>query len=164
MRRRDFLAASSTGIALLSAGCVSSMGLGAGGATTESDHGTDTFTDRPTRTTPRIPNVDFTIVRTDDGRVKVVHMEGLQVERNVTATVGVTVDGEAVPVVDDNDESHTYFAARESALAADETAATPFPISVGNRVFVDAPTEATVAVTWVGAEGRTAVLETKTVE
>ncbi|WP_435335051.1 hypothetical protein [Haloarchaeobius sp. TZWWS8] len=162
MNRRDFLAAASTGIALSAAGCVSTMGLG--GTAPETDRRTETATDRPTPTTPRIPNVDFRIVRTNEGTVKIVHMEGRQVRRSVTSTVEVTVDGETVAVVDESGTEHAYFAARETALDESETAATPFPISVGNRVFVDAPENASVAVVWTGTEGETSVLETKTVE
>jgi hypothetical protein len=142
--------------------------MGVGGGSPETDVPTESETKTPTKTqsptTRPAPNMDFRIQRVPDGSVKVVHMEGKQVEDDVTEKVIVTVNGEQVPMVDEHGTEHDYFVADDTALGGDETAATPYPISVGNRVFVDAPANATVAVVWFGEGGRTKTLEEKTIE
>ncbi|WP_439025754.1 hypothetical protein [Haloarchaeobius sp. DT45] len=164
MRRRTLLASASTGIALLSAGCATTVSVddspGATGAPDETDESTTPST---VRTTQYAPNMDFRIVRVDDETVKLVHMEGKQVEDDVTKKVTVSVDGQQVPVVDEAGAEHEYMVADDDALGEGESAATVYPVSTGNRFYVSAPDDAAVAVVWYGEDGRVAVLEEKQV-
>ncbi|MCT9096030.1 hypothetical protein [Haloarchaeobius sp. HME9146] len=167
MRRRALLANVSTGIALLSAGCATTVSVDdqPGGSPGSGDtEATDGATTTSPQTTQYAPNMDFRIVRVDDETVKLVHMEGKQVEDDVTEKVTVSVDGQQVPVVDEAGTGHEYMVADDTALGADESAATTYPVSTGNRFFVEASGAATIAVVWYGEDGRTAVLEAKTVE
>ncbi|WP_267642726.1 hypothetical protein [Haloarchaeobius amylolyticus] len=164
MRRRTLLSGAATGIALLSAGCTTSVSVDDPGASGTDDETTDPATDTMAPTTQYAPNMDFRIVRSDAETVKLVHMEGKQVEDDVTEKVTVTVDGEPVPVLDESGTEHEYLVADDSALGENESAATTYPVSTGNRIFVEASAGSQVAVVWYGEDGRTAVLEEETVD
>ncbi|WP_435317712.1 hypothetical protein [Haloarchaeobius sp. TZWSO28] len=166
MRRRALLTNVSTGIAILSAGCATTVSVDdqpGGSAGSGDTDATDGATTTSARTTQYAPNMDFRIVRLDDETVKLVHMEGKQVEDEVTEKVTVSVEGQRVPVLDEAGAEHEYLVADDTALGAGESAATTYPVSTGNRFFVEASGAATIAVVWYGEDGRVAVLEEKQV-
>ncbi|WP_435360788.1 hypothetical protein [Haloarchaeobius sp. DFWS5] len=168
MQRRTFIAAAATGLGALSAGCMGADNADSTG-TSETDDGTGTDQTDGTSTgtettTGGSSSADIVISSTDSGQVKVVHMGGAQVTADEAKTVSVTVDGEAATLVGRDGNEHAYFAAKESALGSEETAATNFPISVGNYVLVSAETGSKVAVVATGADDETTTLAEKTVE
>ncbi|WP_267642728.1 hypothetical protein [Haloarchaeobius amylolyticus] len=162
MNRRNFLAAAATGLGTLAAGCLGGQETEGSPNTGETDS-TDTTTETDTTTTDSA-DPTFVVERTTGDQVKVVHMGGATVTDEGTTSVAVTVDGQRVAVADDAGTEHAYFAADDSALGEDQTAATPYPISIGNRVFVTAPAGATVRVVVTDSAGETTVVAEKTFE
>lgn len=160
MKRRTLLATAATLSATGAAGCVSSLGTGAGPGSA-----TDPAESETTRNDPRQPPELTMAVRTvEDTWRKVVHMDGDEITGGATAAVEVRVDGERVPVVPeatstssfagtsslDERETFAYWAADEDELDGDQAAATGFPISVGNKVYFEAEAGQTVTVVWDG--------------
>ncbi|MCT9096031.1 hypothetical protein [Haloarchaeobius sp. HME9146] len=180
MQRRRFIAATATGIATIAAGCLGSDGTGTKETTTttgsmdstDTADGTDTTNSTATgtesvdteTTTSRDAKATFEIASGSDGQVKVAHMGGAPVTADGTKKVAVRVDGERATVTSDDGKEHAYFAAKESVLEEEQTAATSFPVSVGNRVYVTADTGATVTVVETTADGETKTLAEQTLD
>ncbi|WP_435345325.1 hypothetical protein [Haloarchaeobius sp. HRN-SO-5] len=175
MERREFLATTALASSLGLAGCLSRLdasGTSPAGSATGPE--AETTEDDPRNP----PNLTMEVQTVEATWRKVVHMEGEAVEDGATRSVAVLVDGERVPVVGEDHStssltvdadvdagaSHEYWAADDDVLAEGETAATEYPISLGNYVYVEAEARQTVSVRWDGDFAPAETLVEETVE
>lgn len=152
MQRRTLLAG--IGTALL-AGCTSF---------TESEEtgGDETTTEATTHEPSEKPDTKLSITPVDAETVKIVHTGNDNIETDSTKKLAVTVNGERVPVMHHGEEA-TYVLADEDVLGESETAAYPYPFSIGNVVTASASASDTVAVVWYPEHGEKQTLAEYTV-